>query len=111
MPDGGRAQISESEDAFRDGARRMHDETRSRQQTRHINHFSDGTNNNDAKSNRPSDSTRHCHIDVATWRQSTLTRNSSCSRTFRPLRSLLLSACMALVACAAVHTDAASTVD
>ncbi|WP_321964441.1 hypothetical protein [Paraburkholderia sp. J7] len=33
MPDGGRVQISESEDAFQDGALRMHDETGACQQT------------------------------------------------------------------------------
>lgn len=33
MPDGGRLQLSQSEDAFKVGALRMHDETRSCQQT------------------------------------------------------------------------------
>ncbi|MBP0588348.1 hypothetical protein J8I87_01155 [Paraburkholderia sp. LEh10] len=45
IPDGGRVQRSESDDAFHDGALRMHDETRSCQQTLHISLFFDGTNN------------------------------------------------------------------
>ncbi|MFM0241203.1 T6SS phospholipase effector Tle1-like catalytic domain-containing protein [Paraburkholderia phytofirmans] len=65
MPNGGRLQLSESEDAFRDGALRMHDETRSCQQTLHISLFFDGTNNNDDKSNPLRDSLKYCHTNVA----------------------------------------------
>ncbi|TCW85051.1 hypothetical protein C5O80_07380 [Burkholderia sp. SRS-46] len=54
MPDGGRLPLSQSEDAFKLGALRMHDETRSCQQTLQISLFFDGTNNNDAPDN-PSD--------------------------------------------------------
>ncbi|MBP0588344.1 hypothetical protein J8I87_01135 [Paraburkholderia sp. LEh10] len=45
VPDGGRVQLSESDDAFRDGVLRMHDEARSCQRTLHISLFFDGTNN------------------------------------------------------------------
>ncbi|WP_313063648.1 DUF2235 domain-containing protein [Paraburkholderia sp. LEh10] len=43
----------------------MHDETRSCQRTLHISLFFDGTNNNDAKSNRRRDSLKRCHTNVA----------------------------------------------
>ena len=65
MPDGGRVQLSQSEDAFAEGALRMHDETRSCQQTLHVSIFFDGTNNNDASENHRRDSIKRAHTNVA----------------------------------------------
>lgn len=65
MPDGGRVQLSQSEDAFSLGAMRMHDETRSCRQTLHISLFFDGTNNNDAADNPLRDSNKRTHTNVA----------------------------------------------
>lgn len=65
MPDGGRLQLSQSEDAFKLGSLRMHDETRSCQQTLQISLFFDGTNNNDAADNPLRDSNNRTHTNVA----------------------------------------------
>jgi len=68
MPDGGRLQQSESEDAFMNGALRMHDVTRSCQQTLQVSLFFDGTNNNDDVNNpypNLRDSLKHAHTNVA----------------------------------------------
>ncbi|RDV00735.1 T6SS phospholipase effector Tle1-like catalytic domain-containing protein [Trinickia dinghuensis] len=65
IPDGGRLQLSESEDAFSLGVLRMHDETRSCRQTLQISLFFDGTNNNDAPDNPLRDSNKRTHTNVA----------------------------------------------
>ena len=65
MPDGGRLQPAQSEDAFNQGALRMHDETRSCKQTLQISLFFDGTNNNNAEDNPLRDSIKHAHTNVA----------------------------------------------
>ncbi|KDB10626.1 Protein of unknown function DUF2235, partial [Burkholderia sp. lig30] len=65
MPEGGRLPLSQSEDAFKLGALRMHDETRSCRQTLQISLFFDGTNNNDAADNPLRDSNKRTHTNVA----------------------------------------------
>ena len=65
MPGGGRLPLSQSEDAFKLGALRMHDETRSCRQTLQISLFFDGTNNNDASDNPLRDSNKRTHTNVA----------------------------------------------
>lgn len=65
MPDDGRLPLSQSEDAFKIGALRMHDETRSCRQTLQISLFFDGTNNNDAADNSLRDSLKRTHTNVA----------------------------------------------
>ena len=65
MPEGGRLPLSQSEDAFKLGALRMHDETRSCRQTLQISLFFDGTNNNDASDNPLRDSNKRTHTNVA----------------------------------------------
>ncbi|MBR8430102.1 DUF2235 domain-containing protein [Burkholderia cenocepacia] len=65
MPDDGRLPRSQSEDAYQQGALRMHDETRSCQQTLQISLFFDGTNNNDAADNPLRDSLSRSHTNVA----------------------------------------------
>ncbi|WP_175884152.1 DUF2235 domain-containing protein [Burkholderia sp. BCC0044] len=65
MPEGGRLPRSQSEDAYEQGALRMHDETRSCQQTLQISLFFDGTNNNDAADNPLRDSLSRSHTNVA----------------------------------------------
>jgi len=72
MPEGGRLPLSQSEDAYAQGALRMHDETRSCQQTLQISLFFDGTNNNDAPENPKDaagnplrDSIKRAHTNVA----------------------------------------------
>jgi len=72
MPEGGRLPLSQSEDAYKQGALRMHDETRSCQQKLQISLFFDGTNNNDAPDNPDDasgnplrDSLNRTHTNVA----------------------------------------------
>ncbi|MFP3504282.1 DUF2235 domain-containing protein [Burkholderia sp. SIMBA_062] len=62
---GGRLPLSQSDDAYKEGALRMYDETRSCQQTLQISLFFDGTNNNDAPDNPLRDSLNRTHTNVA----------------------------------------------
>jgi len=82
LPDGGRVDPVESADAFSEGVLRVHDETRSCQQTPHVSVFFDGTNNNDEKTNPLRDSLKRCHTNVARLFNVAIDKNDDCLFAF-----------------------------